>query len=108
MSPSSIPSSPPDNPEPDAERGTRVQPGVLLSNLLYIVYSLVVGFALLFLPWQDIWDNNYLVFLYPRLRPILVNPFLKGGVVGLGLVDIFIGIHEIANLKKGPRRILSR
>ena len=78
------------------------------SHILYIVYSLGVGVFLLFLPWMDIWENNYIVYLHPMLRPIVSSDFLKGGVLGLGLVNIFIGIHELANLRKGPKRILSK
>ncbi len=70
------------------------------SALLYIVYSFVVGVFLLFLPWKDLWDNNYFVYRYPGLRPILGNPFLKGAVLGLGIVNIVIGCQELAILRK--------
>ncbi len=102
------PTSSPHEQDSDAKVGSRAHSGVFWSNILYIVYSLVVGVSLLFLPWMDIWDNNYLLFLHPRFRPIVSSAFLKGGVLGLGIVNIFVGIHEIGNLKKGPRRILSR
>ena len=69
-------------------------------HLLYIVYSLEVGGFLLFLPWLNIWDHNYLVYRYPLIRPIVANAFLKGAVLGLGIVNILIGIQEIASFRK--------
>jgi hypothetical protein len=69
-------------------------------HLLYILYSLEVGSFLLFLPWLDIWDNNYFVYLYPRIRPIVANSFLKGGILGLGVINILIGIQESVQFKK--------
>ena len=73
-------------------------------RILYIVYSLEVGCFLLILPWWNIWDNNYLVYVYPQIRPIVSNPFLKGAVLGLGVVNIVIGIQEVVLLWKRPRR----
>ncbi len=77
-------------------------------QILYILYSLEVGVFLVFLPWMRIWDNNYLLYLYPRLVPIVGNPFLKGAVLGLGIVNILIGIHEIVHLRQGSIGCLSR
>ncbi len=69
-------------------------------HILYILYSLEVGLFLLILPWMRIWENNYLLYLYPGVRPIVANSFLKGGVLGLGIVNILIGIQELARLRK--------
>ena len=69
-------------------------------HILYILYCLEVGGVLLFLPWFGIWENNFFLYQYPRFRPIIGNSFLKGGVLGLGLVNIFIGIQEIIRFKK--------
>ena len=69
-------------------------------RVLYIIYCLEVGGFLLFLPWLRIWENNFLLYQYPRLRPIVGNPFLKGAVLGLGLVNIVIGIQEIVQFKE--------
>jgi hypothetical protein len=78
---------------------------VLVLQIIYIIYWLEVGTFLLFLPWQSIWENNYLIYLYPNMRPIVSNLFLKGAVLGLGIVNILIGIQEIAEFKKNRRTI---
>lgn len=77
-------------------------------HIIYILYSLEVGILLLFLPWSAIWDNNYLLYLYPKFRPVVANPFLKGAVLGLGIVNILIGFQEIAQFRKNRRRYFSR
>ncbi len=69
-------------------------------HALYIVYSLEVGVFLLFLPWLGIWDNNYLIYRFPVIRPVVANPFLKGAVLGLGIVNILIGIQEVVQFRK--------
>ena len=77
-------------------------------HILYIIYSLEVGVFLLFLPWLQIWDNNYLLFRYPGFRPIIANPFLKGAVLGLGIVNLLIGIQEISNFRRNFKNYFSK
>ena len=94
----------------DYALGVRARPRLgfgWLWQVLYILYCLEVGVFLLFLPWMSLWDTNYLVYLYPRLCPIVANPYLKGAVLGLGIVNVFIGIQEIAQFKKGSEKRVS-
>lgn len=77
-------------------------------QVLYILYCLEVGLFLLFLPWMGIWDNNILLYRFPALQPIISNPYLKGAVLGLGIVNILIGIQEIAQFRRGSRGFFSR
>ncbi len=71
----------------------------LFLSFLYILWSLSVGVVLLYLPWSEIWENNYLLYLYPRIRVFVANPFFKGAVLGLGIANILIGIREIVRFK---------
>jgi hypothetical protein len=71
-----------------------------LLSILYIVYSLEVGIFLMLIPWQRIWDNNYFLSQLPWLRQIVGNPFFKGAVLGLGIVNLIIGLHEIVHFRK--------
>jgi hypothetical protein len=77
-------------------------------HILYIIYSLEVGVFLLFLPWLQIWDNNYLLYRYPGIRPIIANSFLKGAVLGLGIVNLLIGIQEIVDFRRNFRSYFSK
>jgi len=76
-------------------------------QVLYILYCLEVGVFLIFLPWLSIWDNNYLLFRYPAMGPWVTNPFFKGAVLGLGIVNIIIGVQEIARIRRGSRQPLA-
>jgi hypothetical protein len=80
----------------------------LIQGVIYVAYSFVVGFFLLCLPWMEIWENNYILYLYPQLQTIVANPFLKGGVLGLGIVNILIGIQEIVKVRNIAKRHLPR
>jgi len=77
-------------------------------HLLYIIYSLEVGGVLIFLPWLNIWENNYLLYRFPHFRPLLANSFLKGAVLGLGIVNILIGVQEIASFKRNSKNYFSK
>jgi len=74
-------------------------------NILYIFASLILGGILLWLPWQSIWEHNYLVYRYPRIQPLVTDPFFKGAILGLGINNILLGIRQIVQIKnatKGP------
>lgn len=66
----------------------------LLTVALSVVSSLLVGIILAVVPWTALWDSNYLLQPYPSLRSVLLNPFARGTVTGLGLVNIVMAMHE--------------
>jgi hypothetical protein len=68
--------------------------------IVYIIYSLEVGSFLILIPWYPFWENNYLLFKCPGLRPFLASPYVKGAVLGLGIVNLIIGLHEIVHFRK--------
>jgi hypothetical protein len=72
-------------------------------DALYIIVSLFFGIFLLTLPWHSAWDNNYLLYVYPQIRPVVANSFFKGAVLGLGFVNILIGIQEIVRFGKAGK-----
>jgi magnesium-transporting ATPase (P-type) len=80
----------------------------LIFKIVTIVYSLQAGIVLLWLPWQSIWENNYLLYLHPQLRPLIADPFFKGAVLGLGIANIMIGFYEIMHFKSIPKGCFSR
>ncbi len=97
-----------DTPDSHNEHKPYVRTAIVWTwHILYILYSLEVGVFLLFLPWLGIWENNYLIYLYPKLRLVVANPFFKGAVLGLGIVNLLIGIQEIAYLRTNDRSNLS-
>jgi hypothetical protein len=75
----------------------------MFCSAFYIIISLPLGIALLTLPWSNAWENNYLLYIYPQIQPIVANSFFKGAVLGLGIVNILIGIQEIVRFRKTTR-----
>ena len=69
-------------------------------KIIYILYCIEAGIFLLWLPWLSIWDVNFLTAIYPQILPVITNSFLKGAVLGLGIVNIMIGIHEVVHFKQ--------
>jgi hypothetical protein len=76
----------------------------ILKVLLLLVW-LDVGLVLILLPWSPFWETNYFLNSYPRLIPILLNPYLRGAVSGLGLADAFLAVDAF---RRGARTVVSR
>jgi hypothetical protein len=53
-----------------------------------------VGLLLLVLPWSDFWETNYFA-AWPLVRSIMTNDFVRGGVSGLGIVNLVVGFTEL-------------
>jgi hypothetical protein len=77
-------------------------------HLFYILFSLEFGIVLIVLPWRDSWENNYLLYLYPALRRVVENTFLKGAVLGLGIANLIIGVQELVHFRRNARKYFSR
>ena len=50
------------------------------------------------LPWSAFWDRNYFGSAWPGLRPFMTNNFVRGAVTGLGVVNVFAGLVDLAML----------
>jgi hypothetical protein len=81
---------------------------IRIFKVIYILFSLEVGIFFLWLPWLSFWDSNYLTIRYPLILPLVTNSYFKGAILGLGIVNILIGIHEIVHFKKHSRGIFYR
>lgn len=77
-------------------------------RVIYILFSIEVGIFFLWLPWLSFWDTNYLTYRYPQILPLVTNSYFKGAVLGLGIVNIMVGIHEIVHFRKHSRGIFYR
>ena len=89
--------TPPDKP------GRDIQPVTRLLKIIYILYSIEAGIFLLWLPWMSFWETNYLTYQYPQILPVIANPFFKGAVLGLGIINLMIGIYEIVYFRKNSK-----
>jgi hypothetical protein len=48
------------------------------------------------LPWSDYWENNYFAQTWPAITPFVGNSFVRGGITGLGIVNLIVGVAELA------------
>jgi hypothetical protein len=65
-----------------------------LTIFLSVLISFAIGVILVIVPWTALWDTNYLLQPYPVLRAVLLSAFTRGGVSGLGLVNIILAVQE--------------
>jgi hypothetical protein len=54
---------------------------------------LVLGLALILLPWSEIWENNYFLYQYPALGLVLKSSFLRGAISGLGFMNVLLSLE---------------
>lgn len=82
------------NPRPSAPRSGTLQRYLdRLSRLLVIMVCIEVGLCLVVLPWTGLWNMNFFAG-FPQLRYIWPNPYFRGAVSGVGLLNIWIGLQE--------------
>jgi hypothetical protein len=77
---------------------------LLLTRILLVAFFLEVGVLLVFLPWSTFWERNYFTQLVPGLAATIANPFVRGAVSGLGVVNLIAGIAELLSLFSSRRR----
>jgi hypothetical protein len=76
-----------------------------LLGLLFAVLCFEIGVFLIAFPWSRYWNLNYFAWLSPEWREIWINPYFRGAVSGLGLLNLFLSLMEVLRLQSaGPRR----
>lgn len=64
---------------------------------------LEAGLLLILIPWSAFWDRNYFAEVVPGLRDFMTNNFVRGAVSGLGAVNLFAALSELAEIFTRPR-----
>ena len=75
-----------------------VTPRPVFRQLTVIVLFFEVGIVLMVMPWMPLWVDNYFLASQPWLMAIASNPFLRGAVSGLGVVNVWAGVAELWRL----------
>jgi len=68
-----------------------------MNRFLRVIFLLIwieLGFALILLPWSDIWEMNYFLFQYPALGFLIKNAFFRGAVSGLGVMNVLLALES--------------
>jgi hypothetical protein len=61
-----------------------------MSRVLRVLLAfawLEVAMLLILVPWSGFWDSNYFLSRYPALISIVLNPYLRGAISGLGILN---------------------
>jgi hypothetical protein len=70
------------------------------SAIAFTIICFELGVFLLVFPWMDKWETNYFGSFTANWRDVWQNPYFRGAVSGLGLVNIFISFVEIVRLRR--------
>lgn len=80
-----------------------------LTVIFFIALCLLLGFYLILAPWDAIfgpWGENYLLAFIadkagsPLIRTAVASNWVRGGVTGLGVLNMVIAFWEMANFNK--------
>lgn len=63
--------------------------------ILYVIFCFEIGVFLFLLPWLPLWSKNFFVGHYPWISNIALNYFVRGGISGIGLADIWLSFYEL-------------
>ena len=69
-----------------------------MRRLIIIALFFEVGAVLAVVPWVPYWEHNYFIDARPFIEPIMMNPFVRGAISGLGLVNLYAGVAELGSL----------
>ena len=67
-------------------------------RLIQFVSSLMVGATLVLAPWTSLWENHPALSTSLRLREILLAPWFRGAVTGLGIVNLAAAAMDLVHL----------
>jgi hypothetical protein len=64
-----------------------------LFRVLLLLAWLELGLLLVLLPWSGFWDVNYFLDRYPALILLVLNPYIRGAISGLGILNALMAIE---------------
>ena len=92
-------------PPPEQSRVERTEARqswqVRLLGISFAIFAFEIGLCLVFFPWTErTWDINYFQTAAPALRNFWEDPYFRGAISGLGLVNIYIALFEVGRLMR--------
>src|SRR5579871_4669916 len=70
-----------------------------LLAICFVIFTFEIGLFLVIVPWMDeTWSLNTLQELAPWLQNLWIDPYFRGAITGLGLVNIYIACLEVFRL----------
>lgn len=71
-----------------------------IAAVLFAIFCFELGVFLLVFPWLEFWEQNFFATYNYTLQQCWSNPYFRGTVSGLGLVNIFLSFVEIVSLRR--------
>ena len=69
-----------------------------MKRLFVVAFFFEIGLALLVVPWSSFWDRNYFAETVPVIHAVITNNFVRGGVSGLGVINLMSGLGELISI----------
>ena len=69
-----------------------------MKRLFLVALFLEVGILLVVVPWSAFWDRNYFAQAIPSVHALITNNYVRGGISGLGLVNVYLGLAELVSI----------
>ncbi len=71
------------------------------TRLLMVTLLLETGVVLMVVPWSSYWERNLFFDMLPFLRAPMQSHIVRGGISGLGVVDVCVGLFDLSALILG-------
>lgn len=66
-----------------------------LLGFCFAIFALELGIFLFIFPWLRVWNVNWVPMQSAGLHALWMNPYFRGALSGLGLVNLYVGIAEL-------------
>jgi hypothetical protein len=76
------------------QAGRAMSWGRRIEKIILTLFCLEVGAFLLVFPWMPYWADNYFFSLLESWRPVVLSPYFRGAVSGLGALNLYLAIVE--------------
>ena len=76
-------------------RGPVEQSRSRLRRALGILVCLEVGIFLFVAPWSSLWTGYLQLGYDPAWSPVLTSPFVRGGISGVGLLNLWLAFRGV-------------
>ncbi len=96
----SITPATPTDPSPHTDSSAKSR---RVLRIILALFCFEIGLILLMLPWTLLWDRNYFFSLSISAQRLMLSSYVRGGVSGLGLVNLWFAASETVRLIRDRR-----
>lgn len=74
-----------------------------VSALVFIIFCMELGLFLVVYPWTEAWATNLFAGIVPEWHGYWTNPYARGAVSGIGVLNLYVSFVEILRLRRFAR-----